>query len=186
MCEKQMVAYRENPEAKKAYMAEHYQKNIEVKKAYNVEYYQENREELAASSREYYVDNREQVLESRVKNRPAINQLRKRRYAFDPSFRLACCLRATLAGRSEKSAKTVELLGAPWVWVEAYLEEQFQPGMSWENHGPVWEIDHIRPVSSFDLTDPEQQRMCFHWTNLQPLFTPDNRRKSDTYDPQNA
>lgn len=114
--------------------------------------------------------------------------LAKTQYASDPSFKLAhllrCRVRDALAGKSKKSAKTTELLGAPWVWVEAYLEEQFLPGMSWENHGPVWHIDHIRPCASFDLADPEQQKMCFHWSNLQPLFAVDNLRKSDKYDPQ--
>lgn len=128
-------------------------------------------------------------LEYARNNRPKRNQRNKRRYHSDPWFKLYQLLRTrikdALAGKN-KSAKTVELLGAPWVWVEAYLEEQFVLGMSWENHGPVWHIDHIRPISSFDLTDPEQQKICFHWTNLQPLFALDNLRKSDTYDPLKA
>jgi hypothetical protein len=51
-----------------------------------------------------------------------------------------------------------------------YLESQFKPEMTWENHGEVWEIDHIIPCSSFDLTDTEQQKQCFHYSNTQPLF----------------
>jgi len=50
--------------------------------------------------------------------------------------------------------------------------------MSWDNYGyRGWHIDHIRPCASFDLTDPEQQRECFHYTNLQPLWWQDNLRK---------
>lgn len=152
----------------------------------NRAYYWENREARIAYAAAYRKENPEYA----ANTRPRVNERRKQRYHSDPLFKLTLLLRNrvtdALAGKSKKSARTTELLGAPWVWVEAYLEEQFQPGMSWENHGPVWHIDHIRPCSSFDLADPEQQRMCFHWTNLQPLFALDNFRKSDTYDPQNA
>jgi hypothetical protein len=42
--------------------------------------------------------------------------------------------------------------------------------MNWENHGIVWEIDHIKACANFDLKDIEQQKECFHYTNIQPLF----------------
>jgi len=67
-------------------------------------------------------------------------------------------------------------------WLEAWLEIQFQSGMTWDNWGKTgwdgWEIDHIRPCASFDLSDLEQQKQCFHWTNLQPLWSAENRSKS--------
>jgi hypothetical protein len=51
--------------------------------------------------------------------------------------------------------------------------------MSWENYGLYgWHIDHILPCSSFDLLKPEEQRKCFHWSNMQPLWARDNLRKS--------
>ena len=63
--------------------------------------------------------------------------------------------------------------------LKQYLEPQFKPEMNWNNHGEIWEIDHIKPCSSFDLTDTEQQKQCFHYTNLQPLWAEDNLRKGD-------
>lgn len=64
----------------------------------------------------------------------------------------------------------------------SHLESLFQEGMTWENWSrDGWHIDHIRPCASFDLTDSAQQRECFHYTNLQPLWAADNIRKSDKW-----
>ena len=61
-----------------------------------------------------------------------------------------------------------------------YTEPDF---VSWGNSSlEGWHIDHIRPCASFDLTDPEQQKQCFHYTNLQPLWAEDNLRKSDKWE----
>jgi hypothetical protein len=68
------------------------------------------------------------------------------------------------------------LLGCSYAELKSHLENLFQPGMTWENRRE-WEIDHIRPCASFDLMDPEQQKCCFHYTNLQPLWRHENRVK---------
>ena len=64
-----------------------------------------------------------------------------------------------------------------------YLEAQFTEGMSWNSN---IHIDHIVPCASFDLSDPEQQRRCFHYTNLQVLWWRENLEKSDKITPQAA
>lgn len=53
--------------------------------------------------------------------------------------------------------------------------------MSWSNYGK-WHIDHIIPCAAFDLSDEFEQRACFHYSNLQPLWAYDNIGKSDKYD----
>lgn len=175
-CEALRTIRRENPEASRKASAKWRAANRDLAAERKRQRHLADPEADNKKSRDY-----------KKNNRLKINKQVRRRYASDPLCKLTRLLRgritAALAGKSKKGVKTTELLGAPWVWVEAYLEEQFVPGMSWENHGPVWHIDHIRPIASFDLTIPEQQKMCFHWTNLQPLFALDNFQKSDKYGP---
>lgn len=84
-----------------------------------------------------------------------------------------------------KSDKTINLIGCSAIELKDYLESLFIDGMSWENYGSRgWHVDHIRPCASFDLSDPEQQEECFHYTNLQPLWAEDNESKGTHYNPQ--
>ncbi len=94
---------------------------------------------------------------------------------------------AIRAKGAKKLQSSMELIGCSPAELKLHLESQFAPGMTWQNFGrkkgvQCWEIDHILPCASFDLTDPEQQRKCFHFTNLQPLWATDNRSKSDKVD----
>jgi len=81
-----------------------------------------------------------------------------------------------------KTKNTIELLGESIDFIRGYLQSSFKPEMNWDNYGTIWEIDHIRPCSSFDLTDIEQQKQCFHYSNLQPLFKTTDIAKSFGYD----
>jgi len=97
----------------------------------------------------------------------------------DPNFRIKERLRARIRAvlkRKTKSMTTVELMGCPIEFLRKHIESQFTPNMSWINT-EKWHIDHIRPCASFDLSDPEQQKICFHYTNLQPLWAKDNMAK---------
>ena len=51
--------------------------------------------------------------------------------------------------------------------------------MNWDNLGKLWQIDHILPINQFDFTINIDIKICFHWTNLQPLYTTENISKSD-------
>ena len=80
----------------------------------------------------------------------------------------------------KKSSKTLDLLGASKEEVWKHLESHFKEGMTRENHGlRGWHIDHIKPMSSFDLSDHEQLKECCHYTNLQPLWWWENLSKGN-------
>jgi hypothetical protein len=55
-----------------------------------------------------------------------------------------------------------------------WLESQFKRGMTRDNYGPVWHIDHIVPLSHFDLFNPMHRAMANHYTNLRPMFAKEN------------
>lgn len=114
--------------------------------------------------------------------RNARNRYRRKN---DTDFALKSLLRSRLTNQMRnktKSTRTMDLLGCSIDFFRLHLESLFQEGMTWENRGFYgWHIDHIRPCSSFDFTDPEQQRECFHYTNLQPLWAHDNLVKSGNY-----
>lgn len=69
------------------------------------------------------------------------------------------------------------LIGAPREKVRYYLQAQFTSEMSWSNYGKVWHIDHIAPVSLFDLTNEKERALAWHHLNLRPEIATDNRNK---------
>jgi hypothetical protein len=83
-------------------------------------------------------------------------------------------------GGQDKSANTMKLIGCTPDVLRQHLEALFKPGMSWCNYAiDGWHVDHVRPCAAFDLSSPEQQRACFHYTNLQPLWWHENTSKGD-------
>jgi hypothetical protein len=127
----------------------------------------------------------------RKENREHINQYardyeRKRR-AEDPKYRLGVRTRTAvwqlLKERGiKKTNKTFELLGYTIEELMNHLEKQFVNGMTWDNYGE-WHVDHIRPMSSFNFTSPEDPEFkeCWRLENLQPLWWPDNLSKGPRY-----
>jgi hypothetical protein len=76
-----------------------------------------------------------------------------------------------------KSLSMPELLGCSQPTLIKHLEKHMKRGMTWKNYGTTWHIDHILPCASFDLTDPDQQRKCFHFSNLRPEWAQVNQSK---------
>ena len=136
-----------------------------------------NREILPQKKREYYFKNKNKIIVKVV-------EYSRKKLKTDPFFRLIenyrKRTRSALKG-IDKSEPTLKLLGIPNNdFFRNFIEEQFQEGMTWKNYGHNgWHIDHVKPCTSFDLSDPEQQKKCFHYTNLQPLWAHDNMSKGN-------
>jgi len=110
---------------------------------------------------------------------------KKEKYDNDIGYHIKIILRqrvkSALRGKLKVST-TLSLLGCTTGQLISYLESKFTLGMTWDNYGQYgWHIDHVIPCAAFDLTDPEQQKQCFHYTNLQPLWNIDNRKKGSLY-----
>ena len=181
-----------------------YWQNREVRLARMQAYSNQNRAKLNAAKRESRKQNPEKERainkkfrlrhperfaeiqrQSYLKNKPKrIAYLRWYRHSTaDRKMRvlLRQRLRAVLK-QNRKIASTLALLGCSVEFFKSYFEQRFTDGMSWDRFmkGEI-HIDHIRPCSSFDLSDPGQQKVCFHYSNLQPLLARDNLRKGSRW-----
>lgn len=141
-----------------------------------------DKRKAAASKRKHRINNREKI-------RAYKRAYDKRRKESDPSYRLmqlirGRILRALSEQYGEKAVKTMSLLGCSIANLRIYLESRFAVGMSWDNHGSEWQVDHIIPCAIFNLTKPEHQKYCFHFSNLQPLWKLDNQRKHASATPE--
>lgn len=163
--------YWDDPEAARKRGRETYLRYREHVLEYQFQYHQENIEKVAEYHRKYLRENRDKI-----------NQYTMNRYYNDVNFRIAMNLRsrinAALKGKS-KLLHSVELIGCSIEQLEKYIESMFAVEMSWDNYGSYWEVDHIIPCAAFDLSQLEEQKRCFHWTNLQPLEAVENNRKND-------
>jgi len=119
------------------------------------------------------------------KYKERINRYKRTKRATNVQYMLMDRMRAAL-NRSlrrnwvKKSKRTMQLVGCTPTELKSHIESLFMDGMSWDNR-KLWHVDHIRPIASFDLSDPEQQKQCFHYSNLQPLWALDNHQKSDKW-----
>lgn len=149
---------------------------------YQMKKYYADPEKYNKKSREYIKKNRDKVNAYMRKYTP-------RYYKRNPSAKIAQNLRIRLNGavRAQLAGKKVSATdcGCSMDFLIKYLEQRFQDGMTWENHGLYgWHIDHIKPCASFDLTKKSEQKKCCHYTNLQPMWAKDNLAKSDNWEGQ--
>jgi hypothetical protein len=193
-CEKLYFAkrYAKKADEEREKRREHYKNNKKQYKERAKEWKRANPEKVKASNRKaYYRDieitrERERVRSKKYREKyPDRIRKTKRKYRKNKKYtiqerisgNLRSRFRAAIRG-NYKTGSAVKDLGCSIAELKEYLEQRFDAGMSWENYGKHgWHIDHIMPLSMFDLTDPEQVKCACHYTNLQPLWAKDNLSK---------
>jgi hypothetical protein len=193
-------------EQKSEYYKQYWQKNKQECQEYNKEYWNQNKEELSVKNKEWRkkcksegrctscgninddtkfsfcskcrikVSTRVKSKENRIKRNIYESNKMKTDILYRTKKLLRDRLNKALKG-NYKVGSAVRDLGCSIEEFKIYLENQFLPGMTWENWGcgeNDWQLDHIKPIFMFDLTDREQFLEVCHYTNLRPLWRIDN------------
>jgi DNA polymerase II small subunit/DNA polymerase delta subunit B len=182
------------------------QDNLTKVKQYNKQYNIDNQEKLKQQHKQYYINHKEEKIQYdkqyKAKYRKEISQYnsqyckqyyknhKKERAQYqvnkrktDIKYKVAYYLRRRLwcaRKTNQKTGSAVRDLGCTIEFLKQYIESKFQEGMNWDNYGKFgWHIDHIIPLSFFDLTDRKQFLKACHYTNLQPLWAKDNLSKGN-------
>ena len=164
--------YYNNREKVLAHQQEYNKINRDKRLAQDKIYYQNNKEKCKLSVKRYRENNKDKV---RLSNREYDRYKERTDLNFRLKRWLSCRISMAVKNQySTKAYKTMELLGCTIQEFRAHIERQFTEGMSWENYGE-WEIHHITACAYFVLTEPEQQKLCFHYTNLKPLWIQEHR-----------
>lgn len=173
------------------------QENKDKIKLKQDEYYKANKERLNDNAKEYRLAHSEEIKAQRrqYRNREDIkNHIKEKNKEYLPircqrikekrinnqEFRLSEILRSKIhkmVKGSETSYK--DLIGCDSSWFKKWIEFRFDEHMNWDNLGTYWQIDHILPISKFNHKNPNESKICFHWTNLQPLHKTENREKTN-------
>lgn len=144
-------------------------KDLEKKRAYMRKWHKQwranNREKHRQFSKNWYEANKEKQREYELN-----------KFRTDPNYKLARLLRARLNKiiKHVKTGSAVQDLGCSIPEFRMYVEQLWKSGMTWENYGSEWHLDHIKPLASFDLSDRAQFLEACNWKNLQPLWAMEN------------
>ena len=189
-----------NPERRKKYRKEQYVKEKQnpeymEKQRINAKIYHEknkNNPEYIKKRKDYYNSIKDTTKLKEYKKKYRKEHLEQRRmymnerYANDIQYKLSRIVRGRLwkvVSREQKVGSAIHDLGCTLEELKIYIENQFKEGMTWDNWKPDgWHLDHIKPLSKFDLTDPIQFKEAVHFTNLQPLWWNENLSKGNKID----
>jgi hypothetical protein len=187
------------------------EENLEKVKKIDLEYRKKHRKEANKRANKWYNDNRDYAIKyRRIHYKENWNQYKKNRARWnsehpefmkeyfkdyhrirkskDPNYAIRCSIRnrfkSAIFGGKEFTEYFEHLADCKMDFVKKWLESNFEPGFTWGNHGLIWHIDHITPVSYYDLTDKDQLLFCFHWSNIRPCTKEENLKKSNKIIPE--
>jgi hypothetical protein len=191
--------------ARKYYRKNWYEKNKEYENKKSIDYYcqhpearlkqktshdkwvKENADYLKEKRKKDYYKNQEENISKALKwkreNRGRVNRQERKRRETDINYRIKSNMRSRVVKAVRlglKSGSAVRDLGCSIDEFKLYIAKQFAEGMSWDNWGhDTWHLDHIIPVSVFDLTKREEFLKAFHYTNYHPMWANENYSKGD-------
>lgn len=182
---------KDHPEETSASKKKYWLANQDKIKKANRAYQEANKEKIAARCKRYKKENKDKIAASskiyRASHRKQARDYQRKRRK-EPNVRLMGALRSDVyyALRKQSASKkrqTFQLVGCTGAELMEYLlaHESNDGSFAADNYGKAWHVDHIRPCASFDLTDHEQQKECFHYTNLQPLDPIENTVKGSLW-----
>lgn len=175
----------------KCKLKEYYDNNKEKYAEIRKRYYQKNKRKIIDKNKiyskenykEYYSNNKEKIIKRATK-------YAKNERLINPAYRIraAISLRISNAIKNKKTKSSLKYIDFTVNELMLHLESKFQEGMTWDNQGLEWHIDHIKPVAAFKLIkddgelDFEQIKVCWSLDNLQPLWAKDNIIKGSWYE----
>jgi len=167
-------------------------KNLDKIKKRDDLYRLKNKNRIKAVNKEYAIKNKEKIKkikkEYRLKNKEHSNYIEVQRRKNNLNVRILHNLRGRVSSAlkgKHKSDTTLVLIGCTIIDFRTHIEKQFKENMSWDNYGKgdgKWNVDHIIPCSIFEFEDFSEQKQCFHFTNLRPLW---ERGKNGNFEKHN-
>jgi hypothetical protein len=180
--------YWSDPKKARARVLAYTRENKTKRRAYVKKWYRENKKESNERSRVYHAAHRKERSIKRKKRRASSDVVRvwERKYAAERSatdleFRIMKAMRARLTraiNTPNRAGSAVDDLGCSIEFFKNYIASKFRKGMSWKGWPHKWQLDHIRPIALFDLTDRQQFLEVCHYTIFQPLSIAEHREKT--------
>lgn len=153
---------------------------------YNKNYYISNIEKIKQTQKKWKSKNKSKIIENRNIHKESRNERQRKKYNSNVEYKIKKIFHRRFHHflKSNVSSRMEYYIGCTLEELRLHIESLWLDGMSWENHSITgWHIDHIIPVNSFDYSNEkleESLKKCWHYSNLQPLWSKDNIAKSDS------
>jgi hypothetical protein len=187
-----------NKEKRRQYNKEYWEKTKAQQQTKNKIWRENNKEYIKKKNKEYRLKNgkeydkkqwqkRKNDEEYKEKNREYkklwCREQRKNNHQYKIQYNISRRIRELLNNdnASLKTLSSSKYIGCSTLQLQCHLEKKFQDGMTWNNYGRMWHIDHIIPCSSFNLKRDIEKMACFYYKNLQPMWATENIKKSNNY-----
>jgi len=194
----------QNPEKRKQQFQSWYMRNAEKAREYARQWRIEHQEKQRETNRQWYLKNQEYAKgrskdwRKKNRNKHIENAIRWRKENPEKAKEYAKItarrIRSTSKGKLNANIKRYigyslhgSKRGRHWETLVGYtvdnlkkhLERQFKRGMTWENYGTCWHIDHKIPITVFNFKKPEDIdfKRCWALNNLQPMWAKENISK---------